>query len=91
MPRYKTIVDEVEALQITAENGPEVQKFVGQHGDVRPFEDHEEAVVLYSDARGIEVGTAGDFVVRDITGFHIWKEGVFKAKFELVAPAAAAK
>lgn len=90
MPRYKTRSNEINAVEVQIENAAELKVLIGDDGDVRPYEEHEFAVVVVTQF-GVKAALPGDYVFSDIEGLHVISKKAFEAIYEPVVEAPAAK
>jgi hypothetical protein len=82
--KFKTLTVVIHAIQLTADNGDEVQKFLGTNGDVRQYGDLDVAAVI-DNPRGILVAKPGDYLIRaSETDVYSMSESEFISKYEPV-------
>lgn len=61
--KFTTLAVLIQAIQLTLDNGAEVQEFLGTNGDVREFGELEVAAVI-DNPRGILVAKPTDYIIR---------------------------
>lgn len=82
--QYQTRLATIIAIQLTEDNGAEVQEFLGTNGDVRAYNDLEVAAVI-DNPRGLVVAQPGDYIIRqDATDVYPCPEHVFINKYQPV-------
>ena len=80
--QYQTRLATIIAIQLTMDNGPEVQEFLGTNGDVRPYNDLKVAAVI-DNPRGLLVAQPGDYIIRqDENDVYPCPEHVFISKYQ---------
>ncbi|MGL4222223.1 MAG: hypothetical protein ACRCSS_16510 [Shewanella sp.] len=92
--KYTAITATVEALQVGAAEPEVMQAFIGNAGDVRPYNEYDEAVLLDKGELGFIVAKPGQFIVKHSNGeFEVLSGGEFGARYTneaAVGPNAAA-
>lgn len=84
MPKFTTIVSEVEAFKLSEDTKEALQKFMGGKGDVRPYLEHQVAVVVET-SNGVKVALPGDYVYKKGQHFEVASAAEFEAVYEAKA------
>jgi hypothetical protein len=80
MPRYRTRIVEIEAIEWTGSNPQEVLSFAHGTGKMAP-----DGSIFIDTLEGTMRASKGDFIIRGLKGeFYPCKPDIFAAKYEAI-------